>query len=116
MRFQMVQSLTLRLSPGAGPFCHRLLLHLEHKQVPYTKEYVDFADKPEWYDPPSSQPAVVVQRAAGSLVRRSPLDECSVEHSFVLRLPGVVHRQARLPNRGHVNGAECWLRRSQRSL
>jgi len=33
----------------AGPFCHRALLTLEEKQLNYTREYVDFADKPKWY-------------------------------------------------------------------
>lgn len=30
------------------PFCHKVLLTLENKQVPYTKKYIDFANKPEW--------------------------------------------------------------------
>lgn len=33
---------------AAGPFCHRALLTLEEKQVPYTKTLVDFGAKPEW--------------------------------------------------------------------
>ena len=33
----------------AGPFCHRALLALEEKQTKYSQDYVDFADKPEWY-------------------------------------------------------------------
>ena len=32
----------------AGPFCHRALLTLEEKQAKYTRDYVDFADKPKW--------------------------------------------------------------------
>ena len=32
----------------AGPFCHRALLTLEEKQVKYTRDYVDFANKPKW--------------------------------------------------------------------
>ncbi|WIA11217.1 hypothetical protein OEZ85_011344 [Tetradesmus obliquus] len=30
------------------PFCHRVLLTLEAKNVPYEKEYIDFANKPAW--------------------------------------------------------------------
>ncbi|KAK9865485.1 hypothetical protein WJX84_000058 [Apatococcus fuscideae] len=33
---------------GDCPFCHRVLLTLEEKELPYRKEYVDFAAKPEW--------------------------------------------------------------------
>ncbi len=32
----------------AGPFCHRALLTLAEKHVPYKEEYIDFADKPKW--------------------------------------------------------------------
>ena len=32
----------------AGPFCHRVLLSAEEKEVPYTKGYIDFAAKPDW--------------------------------------------------------------------
>jgi len=35
--------------PGAGPFCHRALLTLEEKKVPYERRYIDFAHKPDWY-------------------------------------------------------------------
>lgn len=31
------------------PFCERVLLQLEHKQVPYAVEYISLRDKPEWY-------------------------------------------------------------------
>lgn len=31
-----------------GPFCHRVLLTLEGKRIPYTKEYIDFNNKPQW--------------------------------------------------------------------
>eukprot|EP00877_Chromochloris_zofingiensis_P010978 jgi/Chrzof1/6133/Cz17g12030.t1 len=31
-----------------SPFCHRVLLTLESKGIPYSKEYIDFADKPQW--------------------------------------------------------------------
>lgn len=30
------------------PFCHRVLLTAEVKKVPYTMEYIDFNNKPEW--------------------------------------------------------------------
>jgi glutathione S-transferase len=32
----------------AGPFCHRALLVLEEKHVPYCKTLIDFAAKPQW--------------------------------------------------------------------
>jgi hypothetical protein len=31
-----------------GPFCHRTLLTLETKAVPYKRDYIDFAAKPAW--------------------------------------------------------------------
>lgn len=31
-----------------GPFCHRALLTLEEKSVPYQKTYIDFSAKPQW--------------------------------------------------------------------
>lgn len=34
---------------GAGPFCHRALLTLEEKHVPYTQHYIDLKDKPDWW-------------------------------------------------------------------
>ena len=33
---------------GAGPFCHRALLTLEEKKVPYEAHYINLANKPEW--------------------------------------------------------------------
>eukprot|EP00879_Flechtneria_rotunda_P008029 GHRR01008411.1.p1 GENE.GHRR01008411.1~~GHRR01008411.1.p1 ORF type:complete len:265 (+),score=43.37 GHRR01008411.1:231-1025(+) len=30
------------------PFCHRVLLTFETKHIPYTKEYIDFDNKPKW--------------------------------------------------------------------
>lgn len=36
------------IPPTTGPFCHRVLLTLEEKKVPYTMTFIDFADKPEW--------------------------------------------------------------------
>lgn len=37
-----------KTSQKQGPFCHRVLLTLETKRVPYDSSYVDFADKPQW--------------------------------------------------------------------
>ena len=34
---------------AAGPFCHRALLTLAEKHVPYKEEYIDFDNKPKWY-------------------------------------------------------------------
>jgi glutathione S-transferase len=36
------------LKQTAGPFCHRALLTLEEKAVPYVPVYVDFNAKPQW--------------------------------------------------------------------
>jgi hypothetical protein len=33
---------------AAGPFCHRALLTLAEKHVPYKEEYIDFSNKPKW--------------------------------------------------------------------
>ncbi|KAF8057748.1 DHAR1 [Scenedesmus sp. PABB004] len=33
---------------GDCPFCHRVLLTLETKGLPYEKEYIDFDHKPQW--------------------------------------------------------------------
>lgn len=33
---------------GDCPFCHRLLITLEQKNVPYTMKFIDFANKPGW--------------------------------------------------------------------
>lgn len=46
---------------GDCPFCHRALLTLEEKQLKYTSDYVDFADKPKWLldvNPEGSVPVV----------------------------------------------------------
>jgi glutathione S-transferase len=32
----------------AGPFCHRVLLTLETKHIPYEMDYIDFNNKPQW--------------------------------------------------------------------
>lgn len=37
-----------RATPLAGPFCHRALLTLEEKHIPYKKTYIDFSNKPQW--------------------------------------------------------------------
>eukprot|EP00208_Stichococcus_sp_RCC1054_P001025 CAMPEP_0206142998 /NCGR_PEP_ID=MMETSP1473-20131121/18990_1 /ASSEMBLY_ACC=CAM_ASM_001109 /TAXON_ID=1461547 /ORGANISM="Stichococcus sp, Strain RCC1054" /LENGTH=220 /DNA_ID=CAMNT_0053538221 /DNA_START=222 /DNA_END=884 /DNA_ORIENTATION=- len=37
-----------KLILGDCPFCHRALLTLEEKKVPYTKDYIDLKAKPEW--------------------------------------------------------------------
>ncbi|XP_073525586.1 uncharacterized protein [Phyllobates terribilis] len=34
---------------GDCPFCHRVLLTLEEKGLPYDMKLVDFANKPEWF-------------------------------------------------------------------
>jgi len=51
-QFQMPIALPLSHTPCffpiTGPFCHRVLLTLEEKKVPYTMTFIDFADKPEW--------------------------------------------------------------------
>ena len=39
---------TIRTCARPGPFCHRALLTLEEKAVPYTKTLIDFDAKPQW--------------------------------------------------------------------
>ena len=51
---------------SAGPFCHRSLLTLEEKHVPYTKTFIDFANKPQWLldvNPAGSVPVMKVRGA-----------------------------------------------------
>jgi hypothetical protein len=36
------------LQTAPGPFCHRVLLTLETKNIPYDAVYIDFEDKPKW--------------------------------------------------------------------
>lgn len=33
---------------GDCPFCHRVLLTLEEKELEYEKDYIDFNNKPDW--------------------------------------------------------------------
>lgn len=33
---------------GDCPFCHRALLTLEEKHIPYTLKFIDFKEKPQW--------------------------------------------------------------------
>lgn len=33
---------------GDCPYCHRVLLTLEEKGIGYQKDYIDFANKPDW--------------------------------------------------------------------
>lgn len=57
------------LSPNlAGPFCHRSLLTLEEKRVPYSTTLIDFADKPQWLldvNPAGSVPVMKVRQGGG---------------------------------------------------
>ena len=53
-------------SAAAGPFCHRALLTLEEKHVPYTSTLIDFNDKPQWLldlNPSGSVPVMKVPPA-----------------------------------------------------
>ncbi|CAL5221318.1 g3490 [Coccomyxa viridis] len=47
---------------GDCPFCHRALLTLAEKHVPYKEEYIDFADKPKWLFDISPKGAVPVMK------------------------------------------------------
>jgi glutaredoxin len=38
----------VRLCAVQCPFCHRVLLTLETKSIPYKTGLIDFAHKPEW--------------------------------------------------------------------
>ncbi|CAK0781401.1 hypothetical protein CVIRNUC_005364 [Coccomyxa viridis] len=47
---------------GDCPFCHRALLTLAEKHIPYKEEYIDFANKPKWLFDISSKGAVPVMK------------------------------------------------------
>ncbi|KAG2490960.1 hypothetical protein HYH03_010637 [Edaphochlamys debaryana] len=46
---------------GDCPFCHRALLTYEAKKVPYTLEYIDFANKPAWLQEASGGKVPVIK-------------------------------------------------------
>lgn len=51
---------------GDCPFCHRALLTLEEKKVPYTKGYISFDDKPDWLKDVSPEGSVPVLKTISS--------------------------------------------------
>jgi hypothetical protein len=56
-------SLTRTSITIAGPFCHRALLTLVEKKVPYTTTLIDFDNKPQWLldvNPAGSVPVMKV--------------------------------------------------------
>lgn len=48
---------------GDCPFCHRLLITMEQKNVPYTLQFIDFANKPSWLQEKSGGKVPVVNEA-----------------------------------------------------
>ncbi|GIL83292.1 hypothetical protein Vretifemale_12128 [Volvox reticuliferus] len=46
---------------GDCPFCHRVLLTYERKKVPYTMEFIDFANKPAWLQEASGGKVPVIK-------------------------------------------------------
>lgn len=67
----------------AGPFCHRALLTLEQKKVPYVKNYVDLGNKPDWWDKSARGGALSVQGPAAMFA--GPI--ARPWHAHVLCLP-----------------------------
>lgn len=67
----LAPSTELLISPSvAGPFCHRSLLTLEEKNVPYSTTLIDFANKPQWLldvNPAGSVPVMKVRGQAASV-------------------------------------------------
>lgn len=47
---------------GDCPFCHRVLITLEQKNVQYEKQYIDFANKPSWLQEKSGGKVPVMNR------------------------------------------------------
>ncbi len=93
-------------APFAGPFCHRSLLTLEEKKVPYSTTLIDFANKPQWLldvNPAGSVPVMKVRakatafHAAFAVVehwcgRKSPAE---ARGRVVLRAANQTQQQAR---------------------
>jgi hypothetical protein len=50
---------------STGPFSHRVLLVLEEKEIPYTLNYVDATNKPEWWVLLRPAPAAVAVHFGG---------------------------------------------------
>ncbi|EFN57582.1 hypothetical protein CHLNCDRAFT_143262 [Chlorella variabilis] len=66
------------------PFCHRSLLTLEEKHVPYTKTFIDFANKPQWLldvNPAGSVP-VMKELATGEWIVDSGTIQDYLEEKF----------------------------------
>jgi hypothetical protein len=60
----------LSAPPPVGPFCHRVLLTLETKGVPYDMSYIDFNDKPKWCESARAR-----AQTAGRMGARGPRPE-----------------------------------------
>ena len=50
----------------AGPFCHRTLLTLEEKNIPYSTTLVDFDNKPDWLFEVNPKGTVPVMKSLSS--------------------------------------------------
>ena len=69
----------------AGPFCHRALLTLEEKHVPYTSTLIDFNDNPQWLldlNPSGSVPVMNVLPAVPRAV--PPAVPPAASNSFIV--------------------------------
>ena len=95
-------SLTLSLpsSLPAGPFCHRALLGLEEKHIPYSKTYIDFNNKPQWLldvNPAGSVP-VMKDLATGEWTVGSDVIVDLLEQRFPERSYGTVEGSPQVGN------------------
>lgn len=45
---QELKVLRSTVNGHAGPFCHRVLLTLNEKNVPYEAKYIDLSNRPQW--------------------------------------------------------------------
>ncbi len=45
---QELKVMSSTVNVHAGPFCHRVLLTLNEKNVPYEAKYIDLSSKPQW--------------------------------------------------------------------
>ncbi|GLC33553.1 Glutathione S-transferase dhar1 [Pleodorina starrii] len=67
---------------GDCPFCHRALLTFERKKVPYTMEYIDFANKPAWLQEASGGKVPVIKEEGQSYMPDSDVIVVHLEEKY----------------------------------
>uniref|UniRef100_A0A7N0U056 Dehydroascorbate reductase n=1 Tax=Kalanchoe fedtschenkoi TaxID=63787 RepID=A0A7N0U056_KALFE len=75
-------SITTPNKLGDCPFCQRVLLTLEEKQLPYDMKLVDLANKPDWFLQLSPEGKVPVAKLNGSWTADSDVITQALEKKF----------------------------------